>query len=382
MKLVVISNMAHYRSATGQIVGHGATARELDSLATLFTEVRHLACLHPESPPASALPYRADNIELVPLPPAGGEHFRDKLDLIRLTPRYVGAIYRELARAEVVHIRCPANIPMLALGILPLIRHAQRRWIKYAGNWRPTRNEPASYALQRRWLAQPSRRAQVTINGHWDDQPAHVHSFHNPCLTDDDLQRGRVAAQAKEISSPVRLVFVGNLIPMKNPRTAVEIVAVLAQRGIAAELDIIGDGPERGVVERAIQRCELSSRVRVHGALPRHELDNYYARAHFVVLPSNTEGWPKVLSEGMAFGAVPVATAVGSIPEVLSQMGTGAVREAPPSAESFADAIASYVREPARWRRDSDRGVEGSRAFSYASYLDQVRRLLRLDQNP
>jgi glycosyltransferase involved in cell wall biosynthesis len=35
------------------------------------------------------------------------------------------------------------------------------------------------------------------------------------------------------------------------------------------------------------------------------------------VLTSESEGFPKVISEAMAFGCVPIVTAVGAIPEVL-----------------------------------------------------------------
>ena len=83
------------------IVGHGATARELSAVASLFDEVRHVACLHEGPPPASARPYDAANVTLVPVPPAGGPTLRDKLAIARLTPRYVRTIRRELRDAIV-----------------------------------------------------------------------------------------------------------------------------------------------------------------------------------------------------------------------------------------------------------------------------------------
>jgi hypothetical protein len=127
---VIISNMAHYHRGDGVIVGHGATARELDMLATLFDEVRHVACLHEEAAPASALPYASRNITLVPVPPAGGETLGAKLGIARYTPLYVRTIARELRGADAVHVRCPANISLYALAMLAARREPQRRWIK------------------------------------------------------------------------------------------------------------------------------------------------------------------------------------------------------------------------------------------------------------
>jgi len=380
MRLVIISNMAHYRRADGAIVGHGSTARELDALATLFDDVRHLACLHDEPAPASALPYAAGNLTLVPVPPAGGDDLAAKLDIVRLTPRYVRAIARELAGADAVHVRAPANISLYAIALLTARRAPRRRWIKYAGDWRPHRGEPASYRLQRAWLARTGHGAQVTINGRYPDQPGHVHSFWNPCLTDDEVARGRAAAAGKQLAppgAPVRLVFVGHLGAAKNPRVAVETLVELRRAGCDARLDLAGDGAERPALEALVARAGLSAAVTLHGALPRPALSALYDAAHFVVLPSRTEGWPKVLGEGMASGAVPIATAVGSIPDALARLATGcAVAE--PTTPAFVAAIRGYLDDPARWRRESAAALAAAEQFSYASYLRAVGALLEL----
>ena len=47
-------------------------------------------------------------------------------------------------------------------------------------------------------------------------------------------------------------------------------------------------------------------------------IERYYAYSHVLVLTSESEGFPKVIAEAMAFGCVPVVTAVGAIPEVLN----------------------------------------------------------------
>lgn len=378
MKLVVISNMAHYRRADGVIVGHGATARELDALAELFTSVRHVACLHAELPPASALPYAARNIELVPVPPAGGETLGSKLNIVRLMPRYARTIHHELRGADVVHVRCPANVSLCALAILTVTREPRRRWIKYAGSWQPIRAEPASYALQRRWLARSSLRAEVTINGSVAGQPAHVHSFRNPSLTDAEVAHGREAAAMKPLAPPLRLAFVGHLGEAKNPAIAIEVVRELQEMRIPARLDLAADGADLARLRTWVVEQGLRDVVTLHGALPRPALAALYASAHFVVLPSRTEGWPKVLSEGMAAGALPVATAVGSIPEMLHEIGAGRAIAGPPTASAFARAIQAYVAEPEVWRQEIQRGLVAAETFSYRAYQASVRQLLDL----
>ncbi|MFM7595915.1 MAG: glycosyltransferase [Flavobacteriales bacterium] len=49
------------------------------------------------------------------------------------------------------------------------------------------------------------------------------------------------------------------------------------------------------------------------------EIQSLYSRSHTLVLTSQSEGFPKVIAEAMAFGCVPIVTAVGAIPEVLSE---------------------------------------------------------------
>jgi glycosyltransferase involved in cell wall biosynthesis len=377
MRLVIISNMAHYRRADGAIVGHGATARELDALATLFDEVRHVACLHDDPAPASALPYAAPNLALIPVPPAGGDELVAKLGILRQTPRYVATIARELPGADAVHVRAPANISLYALAMLAARRGPARRWVKYAGDWGRRRGEPLSYRLQRAWLARPGHGAQVTINGRYPDQPGHVHSWWNPCLTDDELVRGRVGATSKRLASPIRLAFVGHLGAAKNPAIAVETLAELRRGGIDARLDVAGEGSELPALVEQVERDELGDAVAFHGALPRPALAALYDAAHFVVLPSRSEGWPKVLGEGMASGAVPIATAVGGIPDALARLATGHAVAAP-SAPAFAAAIRGYLTDPARWQRESTAALAAAEQFSYASYLRAVQALLAL----
>ena len=50
--------------------------------------------------------------------------------------RWVRTIVAELPHADVVHVRGPAHIALVAMLMLPLVRRPAGRWIKFAGNWR------------------------------------------------------------------------------------------------------------------------------------------------------------------------------------------------------------------------------------------------------
>jgi glycosyltransferase involved in cell wall biosynthesis len=376
MRLLVISHMPHHMR-DGVVVGWGPTARELDRLATRFERVRHIACLHPGPAPASSIPYAAKNIELVPVPPSGADGLLGKLDVLRTSPHYVRAILRELRDADMVHVRGPAHIALIAMLILSLRKTPAPRWFKYAGNWKPDGREAVSYHLQRWWLERGLQRGFVTVNGRWPHQPSWIRTFYNPSLDDHDIEVARRAAHHKQLTSPLQLLFVGRIETAKGAGRALDVVARLRARGKLCRLELIGDGDERARFELRAKELGIADTVTSAGWQPPTVVNEAYQRAHVLLLPTTaSEGWPKVLSEGMAYGVVPIAGAISSIPQYVAEFGAGAAVSAH-DIEAFAEAIARYIDDPACWVRESRRAVEATRWFSFSQYLSSVDELLR-----
>lgn len=90
--------------------------------------------------------------------------------------------------------------------------------------------------------------------------------------------------------------------------------------GINPEMDfrliLVGDGPERQPIERAVEQFGLNDRVTFVGQVSN--VHPFYAVADVLALPSHSEGSPNVLLEAMAAGLPTVATAVGGIPEMVA----------------------------------------------------------------
>jgi glycosyltransferase involved in cell wall biosynthesis len=372
VRLLIISNMSHYMR-DGKVVGWGPTVEEISHLSRMFDEVRHVALLHSEPAPPSALPYASDRVRLVAVPPAGGTTSRAKLELLTRVPLYLRTVSEELGRADVVHVRCPASIPLLALVLLAMRRNPRYRWIKYAGNWSPSGPRSPSYSFQRWWLSLGLHRGVVTVNGRWPNQPKHVVSFLNPSFNGEELG-GRDAK--RELSAPYRLLYVGYMNAGKGAARALEVASILKQRGLPFEMEFVGDGPLKSGLEAEARTRALDTSVKFLGWLPKPELPGHYARAHFFVSPSSSEGWPKVLSEAMAFGAVPIAGDVSCIAQVLSECGSG-VALPPSDAMAFADAIMGYAADGVRWRAQSQAGTKAAEMFTYDTYLERVREMMR-----
>ena len=54
-----------------------------------------------------------------------------------------------------------------------------------------------------------------------------------------------------------------------------------------------------------------------HGILDRRGINKIYEDSHFIILPSQSEGFPKVLAEASSFGCIPI---VPPIPSILSSI--------------------------------------------------------------
>lgn len=379
MKLVIVSHTEHYRR-DGQIVGWGTTVREIDYLSRLFDQVVHVAPLHSGVAPASAIPYQSERVELRAVSRSGGRTPMSKVGILWQWPEYARVILRELRGADVVHVRCPANISLLAIMLLAVVRQPRIRWIKYAGNWAPTGGEAWSYKFQRWWLRHNLSRSVVTVNGEWPEQPRHVFSFLNPCLTDREVETGSEVALDKELRQPIRLIFVGRVDEAKGIGHSLDIVRELSERGVSLLLDVVGDGPERPHFERVADELGIKHLVRFHGALSRLVLPELYSRAHLILLPSSSEGWPKVLSEAMAYGVVPIASNISSIPYYLDKFGTGKTI-APNDISGYVKAVQWYVAHPRKWKEEAYCGVQAAAKFSYREYLEAVQALLGITPN-
>jgi glycosyltransferase involved in cell wall biosynthesis len=115
---------------------------------------------------------------------------------------------------------------------------------------------------------------------------------------------------------PPIILSVGTLKRVKRQDLLISAFAAMpaAQRGT---LVILGEGPERGVLEELVGQLDLAGSVR----LPGHAAEPaaWYAQADMFVLSSDYEGFGNVLVEAMEFGLPIVSTdCVAGPAEILS----------------------------------------------------------------
>lgn len=307
MKLAVISHTEHYHSPDGRIVGWGPTIRELNHLLDLFDEIWHMAVLQDGPAPPSALPYNSDKIHFVPIPPFGGPRLVDKLGIFSQAPAQIHTLREILDYVDWWQFRAPTGIGVY---LIPWLQANTRKpgWFKYAGNWMQP-SAPMGYRIQKFFLSH-SKKHKVTINGHWPGQPAHCLSFENPCLDVDDRRQGTLVSQNKDFSGPLRLCFVGHLNTAKGMDKLLQALPKLNVERIA-EVHLIGDGPLRQQCDEVATKLPFP--LIIHGYLDRDRVGGIMASCHLLVLPSLSEGFPKVVAESANYGCIPVVSDVSAI---------------------------------------------------------------------
>lgn len=314
-KLLVISHTEHYLK-DGNPTGWGPTITEINYLSQYWQEVVHVACLHPGEAPGSSLPYTAENIRFVAIPPFGGPRWMDKLGILFKMPGILKKIREELKRATEVQLRLPTGIGVFLLPWFSLGKKNYTFWVKYAGNW-AQEQPPLGYAFQRWWLKKNIIRCKVTINGYWPDQPKHCQSFENPCLYEEDLTAGKAIATSRTFEAPYRLIFIGRLEEAKGVGRIVEALEN-TNPALVKEVHFVGDGKKKSAYQKRAKSIQIP--IYFHGFLKRTEVHELLKQTDFILLPSTaSEGFPKVIAEAACYGVIPVVSAVGSIPHYVHE---------------------------------------------------------------
>ncbi len=356
MKLGVIADTRHHLDGEGRPCTLEPVAAQLEVLAAMFESVVLLVPLWPGPAPPGFRAYRAPNVTVRPVRPAGGATLLAKASFAVRVPQWAAAMTRLLGEVDAVHLRCPSNIG--GVGIVAAALSRRHRTAMYAGSWAGYPGEPLTYRLQRHLLGRPSFGGPVTVYSAGSPTAPHVVPFFSPTFTLADWEAESAAVTARLAAlaggprrAPVRLVTVGHLDENKNQAVVLAAVKALHDLGIDARLDVAGDGPERHRLERLALSLDIAGAVGFHGRLPHGAVRDLYRAADFNVLASRTEGYPKVLVEGMVAGAVPVTSPFPLSASMLGHGQRGAEYDAGRPAgrpAALAGAVAALAGDPSR----------------------------------
>jgi len=155
---------------------------------------------------------------------------------------------------------------------------------------------------------------------------------------------------------PGKVIAVGRLARDKGFAYLLHAVPTLLRRGLAVTVEIVGDGKERGNLERLARTLGIADRVTFRGWLTFDEARTAMSQATVLVHPSDGlgDGLPNVLREAMALGTPVIASDVAGIPEALDD-GRCGILVPPRDVGALADAITALLGDATLRRTLADR---------------------------
>ncbi|MEA3450222.1 MAG: glycosyltransferase [Patescibacteria group bacterium] len=137
------------------------------------------------------------------------------------------------------------------------------------------------------------------------------------------------------------ITYVGWLYPLKGVDTLIKAFGKIKEKYPELKLEIIGEGSERDKLEEFVQNKKIED-VEFAGRLDLNDVKNRLKRSTCLVLPSYSEGLPRVLLEAAALKKPLIGTEVGGIPEIIED-GENGFLFTPGNVEELSLSIAKLI---------------------------------------
>jgi len=371
MRLLIVSHVSHYKHTEGYYA-YTPYAKEIELWADLFPEVVIAAPCRTDTPPANTSLINRSNLWVAPQKEVGGENWRQKASIALALPTLAIGLSREMSTADAIHVRCPGNLGLLGAFMAPLF--SRRLIAKFAGQWDGFPQEPWTVRLQRWILASRWWRGPVTVYGIAPGKSSRAVSFFSSILTAAQLSRARASCQAKCLIPPLTVTYTGRLTRSKNVDVLLRAIGGLKHEGVYLRALIVGEGPERGSLGALASDVGISDQVQFVDAVPAERVSEFLERSDIFVLASDTEGWPKSMTEAMAFGLVCIGSSRGLIPELLAE-GRG-LTICPRDVTGLMDLLRKIATAPEAYEGMRDRASEWAQRYSIERLRDALRTLM------
>ena len=317
-------------NATGELVNEGGFTGLVESLAPHFKRIEVVAPVVPRLQVSQGLrPIRADNVVMRALPDMKGlaRSWARSRRALRLLDSWA-------SNWDLVNLRAPDNF--LPVSAPWLRRHTVPHYVQMvshpfdagqaATQALPTLARPlgaAAWNVQRRAIRAACRDRVCIAHGEALRQIASEWGADAYNLPSGSLSRHAIDPTPRA-HAPRRVLFVGRLNTEKGLLTLVEALAHLVDLDFEVTLAGWPTGDfDRRLTELANARGVLGS-LHMIGPVPHGpELFALYREHDVFVLPSISEGTPRVIGEAMAFGLPVVTTRAGGIPDLVEHERTG-----------------------------------------------------------
>jgi glycosyltransferase involved in cell wall biosynthesis len=371
MIFVIITHVAHINLGN-QYFAYAPYVSEMNIWLKYADQVIIVAPLEKKQTTAIHRHYEHQNIKFVAI---------DSFDILNLQsafrttfkiPKILYQIFTSFKKADHIHLRCPGNIGLLGC-VVQVFFPNKIKTAKYAGNWDPKAKHPMSYKLQKSILQNTflTRNMQVLVYGQWHKSSKNIKPFFTATYAENDKKN----ISPRRLDGVIEIVFVGTLTIGKRPLYAIQLIEKMISAGLKVKLSIFGDGEEKSKIEKYIVENSLEKYVCLYGNQSSETIQKAFQESHFVILPSKSEGWPKVIAEGMFWGCVPIATSVSCVPYMLDNGHRGLLLTI--DLEKDLQSIINLIKDEKQYQEFIINGAEWSRKYTLDVFEAEIKLLLQ-----
>lgn len=255
--------------------------------------------------------------------------------LIPSSPTVASPIAKKCKQAGVPFILGPLNGGLPWPAQFADVRRREKEWLSYVRDgyrlmpgYKSTRQSAsaiitASQATQS--LVNPAYQDKcvyIPENGISPQRFTHRRSrrFSAGSVATDSVAAHSVVTNSASNTStrPLKVIFVGRLVPYKGADMLIEAARPLLQAGDMT-LEIVGEGPERGRLEQLIQQYRLTQSVALVGKIAHQQVSERLAKADIFAFPSIREFGGAVVIEAMATGLACIVVDYGGPGELVDE---------------------------------------------------------------
>ena len=371
MKLAIITHVAH-GCQNDEYFAYLPYVREMNIWSKYVDKILLVAPLHHQKATAIDLNYTHQSIDFRKVPAFNFLSLKAALITLLYLPKISFEIYKAMKQADHIHLRCPGNMGLLGC-VSQILFPSKPKTAKYAGNWDVKAKQPWSYRFQKSILSNTflTKNMQVLVYGEWENSTKNI----KPFFTASYFEKDKIEVKPRAFSGTISFVFVGTLSNGNQPLYAIRLIEQLYKRNHAVELHIFGEGAERETLAQYIKTSNLENIVRLQGNQNQETIKKAYIENHFVVLPSLSEGWPKVVAEGMFWGCLPIASRVSCVPAMLDNGNRGLLLDF--DLEKDVNAMELLLKDHNLYQEKVHKAILWSRHYTLDFFETEIKKLLQ-----
>ena len=182
-------------------------------------------------------------------------------------------------------------------------------------------------------------------------------------------------AESRTNENQFKFLFIGTLSLGKQPLYAIQLVEALYRQGKKVRIDLYGEGVLRKELELYITQNNLESIISLKGNHSKETVLKAYQSSHFLILPSKSEGWPKVVAEAMFWGCVPIASPVSCVSYMMGNGSRGIILQE--ELNQDVGQITTVINNQDLYQKMALEGQTWSRQFTTDKFEAEIKKLLR-----